>query len=152
MNWFKALISLFVVLVVGAGLMLIIFGPPIDDSALMRKQEPFNEEAFNQAQKNGDLILLNFHRPWCPSCLQQKRVLGRYFIDFPNSPVKVFEIDYENQPELVQRFRAADATTLVLFRGETRIWYTQNQTNAPNIYSALQEAEYHSRLFEEDDD
>jgi thiol-disulfide isomerase/thioredoxin len=152
MNWFKVIVGLLGAAVVGAGLMLIIFGPPIDDSALKRHQEAFNEEAFNQAQASGDLILLNFHRPWCPSCLQQKRVLSRYFIDFPDSPVKVFEIDYDNQPELVQRFRAADATTLVLFRGETRIWYTQNQTNAPNIYSALQEAEYHSRLFEEDGD
>lgn len=151
MNWFKILIALIVAAVIATGLLLIVFGPPIDDSALMRKQEPFSEEAFAQAQKEGDLVLLNFHRPWCPSCLQQKRVLSRYFIDFPDSPVQVFEIDYNNEPELVQRFRAADATTLVLFRGETRIWYTQNQTNAPNIYSALQEAEYHSSLFEEDD-
>lgn len=150
MNWFKALIGTAIVAVIGVGLWLMIFGPPIDDSALNRRMETFSEAAFTQAQESNALILLNFHRRWCPDCLQQKRVLARYFIDFPQSPVQVFEIDFDANPDLVQRFRAEDPTSLVLYRGTHRIWYGYQQTNTANIYSALQEAEYHSRLFEED--
>ncbi|RUO32088.1 thioredoxin [Aliidiomarina sedimenti] len=151
MNWFKSIIALIIVAVVGIGFWLMIFGAPIDDSALNRRMETFNEEAFRTAQANNDLILINFHQRWCPDCIQQKRVLARYFIDFPQSPVKVFEVDFDAEPELVERFRAEDATSLILYRGADRIWYGYQQTNTANIYSALQEAEYHSRLFAEDD-
>lgn len=152
MKLLKVGIGVLIVAVMAAGLWLIIFGPPIDDSALKRHMQAFDEQSFTQAQDNGELILINFHRPFCPSCMRQKRVLARYFIDFPNSHLRVFEINYDDNPELVQRFRAVDATTLVMFRGEQRNWYNHGQTETPEIYSALRRAEYHTELFAEDED
>lgn len=152
MTIFKLVAGGLIALVLALGLWLMVFGPPIDDSALRYKMEPFSEEAFARAQQDEGLVLLNFHRSWCPSCTQQKRILARYFIDFPHSPLRILEVDYNAHPELVQRFRAADATTMILFRGQRQIWYSQDQTRTPSIYSALQEAEYHSRIFAEDDD
>lgn len=152
MKLFKFVTGVLIVAVIAVGLWLIIFGPPIDDSALNRSMEPFTEQGFSQAQADEALILLNFHRPFCPSCQQQKRVIARYFIDFPDSHVKVFEISYNDSPDLVNRFRAADSTTLVMFRGEQRIWYNHGQIETPPIYSALREAEYHTHLFAEDED
>ncbi|RUO25364.1 hypothetical protein CWE09_01105 [Aliidiomarina minuta] len=151
MNWFKAVIGLLIVAVAAAGIFLIVYGPPVTTEDYYQNQQMFDEQDFAAAQDNDDLILINFHRPWCPPCREQKRVLNQYFIDFTGSPVVVMEIDFDSQPELVERFGAVDPTTLVLYRGHHRIWYTHNQTQRPNIYSALQEAEYHSRLFEEDE-
>lgn len=152
MKVFKLATSALITVVLAVGLWLIIFGPPIDDSALNRHMQQFDEQAFEQAQADGELVLLNFHRSFCPSCQQQKRVLARYFIDFPDSHLRVFEIDYNENPDLVRRFGAADATTLVMFRGEQRNWYNHGQTETPAIYSALREAEYHTGLFAEDDE
>lgn len=152
MKLFKLVTGVLIVAVIGIGLWLIIFGPPIDDSALNRSMDPFTEQGFSQAQADEALILINFHRPFCPACQKQKRVLARYFIDFPDSHVQVFEISYDDNPELVNRFRAVDSTTLVMFRGEQRIWYNHGQTDTPPIYSALREAEYHTHLFAEDED
>lgn len=151
MNALKALISLLILLVIAGGLWLIVFGPPIDDSALRRHMETFDEQRFAQAQADDALILINFHKPFCPACLRQKRVLARYFIDFPDSHLQVFEIDYNANPELTRRFGAANATTLVMFRGEQRIWYNHGQTETPALYSAFRQAEYHTHLFAEDD-
>lgn len=150
MKWFKVVTGVLVVGVAAIGLWLIIFGPPIDDSALNRHMQAFDEQAFAAAQADNQLILLNFHQSFCPACQRQKRVLARYYIDFPDSHVRVFEIDYRANPELARRFGAANATTLVMFRGEQRIWYNHGQTETPAIYSALREAEYHTGLFELD--
>lgn len=151
MNALKTLTGLLIFLVVVGGLWLIVFGPPIDDSALRRHMNTFDEQIFAQAQNDDALILINFHKPFCPACLRQKRVLARYFIDFPDSHLQVFEVDYNANPELVRRFGAADATTLVMFRGEQRIWYNHGQTETPALYSAFRQAEYHTHLFAEDD-
>lgn len=152
MKLFKVITTVLVALVAVIGFWLIIFGPPIDDSALNRHMQSFDEQAFEQAQADEQLILINFHRRLCPDCLRQKRVLARYFIDFPDSHLQVFEIDYNANPELARRFGAADATTLVMFRGEQRIWYNHGQTETPALYSAFREAEYHTELFAEDDE
>lgn len=150
MRLIKLFTNLLIVLVIGAGLWLIIFGGPIDERALKRHMQPFDSQLFAQAQANEELILINFHRSFCPSCQRQKRALARYFIDYPDSDLMVFEIDYNANPDLVQRFRAANPTTFVMFRGEQRIWYNHGQTEAAVIYSALQQAEYHTRLFADD--
>ena len=152
MKLFKAVTAALIVVAMVGGLWLIIFGAPIDDSALNRNMQDFDDESFAQAQENEELILINFHRPFCPACLRQKRVLARYFIDFPDSHLRVFEISYNDNPDLVRRFGAVDATTLVMFRGEQRNWYNHGQTETPEIYSALRRAEYHTHLFAEDDD
>lgn len=146
MKAFKVLMSTLVLAVLAAGLWLIIFGAPVDDSVLKQHMQEFNEQDFARAQNNGELILINFHRGWCPNCQQQKRVLARYFIDFPQSEIRVFEIDFNDNPDLVTRFRAQDATTLLLYRGNSRIWYNHNLTNTATIYSALQKAEYETRV------
>lgn len=152
MNIFKLIAGVLIALVLALGLWLMIFGPPIDDSALRFKMEPYSEEALERAQQDEGLVLINFHRSWCPSCTQQKRILARYFIDFPHSPLRILEVDVNSKPEIAQQYRVSDPTTMMLFRGETRIWFSQDQTRTPSIYSALQEAEYHSRLFAEDDE
>jgi len=152
MKLFKVVTTVLIFTVMAAGLWLIIFGAPIDDSALNRHMQDFDEQSFAQAQEDEELILLNFHRPFCPACLRQKRVLARYFIDFPDSHLRVFEINYNENPDLARRFGAVDATTLVMFRGEQRNWYNHGQTETPEIYSALREAEYHTYLFAEDED
>lgn len=136
--------------VIGAGLWLIIFGGPVDERALARHMQPFDLQSFEQAQASEELILLNFHRSFCPSCQRQKRALARYFIDYPDSDLKVFEIDFNASPDLVQRFRAVNATTFVMFRGEQRIWYNHGQTDSAVIFSALRQAEYHTQLFADD--
>ena len=151
MSALKAVTSLLIASVLAGGLWLIVFGPPIDDSALRRHMALYDEQRFINAQQTDALVLINFHKSFCPACLRQKRVLARYFIDFPDSHLQILEVDYDANPALVRRFGAVDATTLVMFRGDQRIWYNHGQTEAPALYSAFRQAEYHTHLFAEDD-
>ena len=38
--------------------------------------QPFNAEAFAQAQQSGKPILLAIHASWCPTCKAQKPILS----------------------------------------------------------------------------
>ncbi len=102
--------------------------------------EPFSEERFQQLQEDNALVLLDVWATWCPTCKKQREVLTQYQADHPDSDLVILEVDFDNQKEWVTHFRAPRQSTLILYKGQERVWFSVAETRADAIYTALNDA------------
>ncbi|MCC5878851.1 MAG: thioredoxin family protein [Idiomarina sp.] len=105
---------------------------------LEKFKQPFTESAYRQAQADAQLVLIDVYATWCPTCKRQQDVLDSYFPQNPDSELVVFEVDYDSQKEWVRYFKAPRQSTLVLERGEQRLWFSVAQTRESAIFAELE--------------
>jgi len=101
---------------------------------------PFTPEAFAALQEQNALILLDVFASWCPTCAQQQRVLADFRERHPTVALHTLTIDFDDQKEFVRRFGAPRQSTLILYRGEERIWFSVAETRAEVIFAELNKA------------
>lgn len=110
-------------------------------SSMAQAKTPFTPEAFQQAQANNEVVLIDVYASWCPTCRRQSTVLADYFQQHPTSKIKVFVVDYDEQKQWVTHFKAPRQSTLILFKGKQQLWMSVAETNAEKIAAALVQAE-----------
>lgn len=101
---------------------------------------PFTPERFAALQEQNALVLLDVFATWCPTCAQQQRVLAEYRETHPEVPLHTLTIDFDDQKEFVRQFGAPRQSTLILYRGEERIWFSVAETRADVIFTQLNRA------------
>ncbi|ROQ21426.1 thioredoxin [Marinimicrobium koreense] len=102
---------------------------------------PFTEERFKALQTQSDtLILLDVHAEWCPTCAKQGEALAEYQTENPEVPLTILNIDFDDQKEWVKHFKAPRQSTLILYKGEDRLWFSVAETRKEVIFDALNEA------------
>lgn len=102
---------------------------------------PFTEERFKALQAQSDtLILLDVHAEWCPTCAKQGEALAAYQAEHPDVPLTILIIDFDDQKEWVKHFKAPRQSTLILYKGEERLWFSVAETRKGVIFDALNEA------------
>jgi len=108
-------------------------------------KEPFTPERFAALQEQNALILLDVWADWCPVCAQQQKVLARYREANPDVPLHTLVIDYDDQKEYVRRFDAPRQSTLILYQGKERVWFSVAELRDDVIFAALDAAAATSR-------
>lgn len=102
---------------------------------------PFTEERFKALQAQSDtLILLDVHAEWCPTCAKQGEALAEYQTENPEVPLTILNIDFDDQKKWVKHFKAPRQSTLILYKGEERLWFSVAETRKGVIFDALNEA------------
>ncbi|MFW6084814.1 MAG: thioredoxin family protein [Gemmatimonadota bacterium] len=102
--------------------------------------EPFTPERFAALQEEDALILLDVWADWCPVCAQQQEILARYRETRPDVPLHTLVIDFDDQKEYVREFDAPRQSTLILYQGEERIWFSVAELRDDVIFAALDAA------------
>jgi thioredoxin 1 len=105
--------------------------------AAAQETERFTPERFAQLQEEGALVLVDVFADWCGTCARQQRILADYRARNPDAPLHVLQVDFDAQKEHVRRFRAPRQSTLILFRGRERVWFSVAETSADVIFAAL---------------
>jgi len=103
-------------------------------------REPFSAEKFSALQAQEALILVDVWARWCPTCAEQKKILDRYAAERPDSTLHILVVDFDEQKEWVRHFRAPRQSTLLLYKGEERLWYSVAETDAERIFRTLDSA------------
>lgn len=102
-----------------------------------QQKEAFTPERFAQLQDQNALILLDVHASWCSTCAIQQRILADFRTEHPEVPLHTLTIDFDDQKEYVKRFSAPRQSTLILYRGDERVWFSVAETNAETISAEL---------------
>lgn len=105
--------------------------------AFAASPQPFNDEAFSQAQQAGKPILIAIHASWCPTCKAQKPILSELAAEPKFKNLAYFVIDFDAQKDLVNRFGAQKQSTLIAFKGATEEGRSVGDTNARSIAALL---------------
>jgi thioredoxin 1 len=109
-------------------------------SAFAQEKEAFTPERFTALQQQNALILLDVHADWCPTCALQQKILGDFRAQHPDVPLHVLQIDFDNQKRYVRQFRAPRQSTLILYRGTERVWFSVAETSPEVIFAELNKA------------
>lgn len=101
---------------------------------------PFDQAAFDAAQAAGDLILVHVTADWCEVCQAQKPIVA----DLAASPVlasmKVFNVDFDSQKDLLRAFRVQFQSTMIVFEGSTEVGRSVGETDPVKIQTLLRGA------------
>ena len=102
--------------------------------------KPFNQAAFDAAQKAGKPILVWVHAPWCPVCRQQAKTIERVIAEPAYRDMQVFRIDYDTHKPLWQKFGATMQSTLIGFRGKRETGRIAHETNDAKVSAVIRGA------------
>lgn len=101
--------------------------------------QPYNQAAFDAAQKAGKPVLVWVHAPWCPVCREQAKTIARVTAEPAYRNMQVFRIDYDTQKPLWQKFGATMQSTLIAFHGKretARIAHDTDDTKVAAVISS----------------
>jgi thioredoxin 1 len=101
--------------------------------ALAADKQPFDQKAFEAAQAAGKQILLEVTAPWCPVCKAQAPILARLRTEPRFKDMVSFNIDFDTQKDLLQKFGVQKQSTLIVFKGKQETGRSTGETNAAAI-------------------
>jgi thiol:disulfide interchange protein len=102
-----------------------------------QQREAFSPERFSALQQQGALILVEVFADWCPTCAMQQRVLTAFREQHPTMPLHTLTVNFDTQKEWVRHFGAPRQSTLIIFKGRERLWFSVAETRADVIGAQL---------------
>lgn len=118
------------------GLLFLVLG----DAGAAANAEAFDPERFEALQASEALVLVDVAASWCPTCAQQDALVARYQESRPEVALHVLRVDFDEQKEWVRHFKAPRQSTLILYRGSERIWFSVAETREEVLFEVLDEA------------
>lgn len=102
--------------------------------------EPFSEARFTELQAQDALILVDVHADWCPTCKRQTVALDAYEAAHPDVALNRLVVDFDKQKEWVKHFKAPRQSTLLIYRGKAKKWFSVGEIRSEKIAEALNAA------------
>ena len=109
-------------------------------SAAAEKTMPFDQAAFDAAQKADKPILVHITAPWCSTCAAQKPIVGHLQAEPKFKDLVTFNVDFDSQKALVRKFGATMQSTLIVFKGAKEEGRSSGETRAAPIAALLGKA------------
>ncbi len=100
----------------------------------------FTPAAFAAAQAADASILVHISAPWCPTCKAQHPILEKLEAQPKFDHLKVFDVDFDSQKEVVRFFKATMQSTLIVFKGGAETGRSVGDTDATSIAALLDKA------------
>lgn len=92
-------------------------------------KEAYDLKKFQEAQKNGEKIILHFQADWCPVCQKQKPTLEVMQSEFDKNKIRFMTVSFDQEKELVQKMRIQNPSTFVAFVGFNEVKKMPNQVS-----------------------
>lgn len=107
------------------------------EPALAMTPQPFQAQAFAEAQEAGRPILVAIHASWCPTCKAQAPILSELTDDPKFKNLAYFVIDFDSQKDLLARFGVRTQSTLIAFKGHKEVGRSVGDTARASIAALL---------------
>ncbi len=102
--------------------------------------KPFDQAGFEAAQAAGKPILVEIHANWCPTCRAQEPIISELLREPKHAGFVVLRVDFDNQKDVVKRFRAQYQSTLIVFKGKKEVIRSTGETRKDAIAAQLAKA------------
>lgn len=103
-------------------------------------KEPFTQERFDELQAAGEVVLVDVFATWCPTCKKQQEAMSAYFEANPDQKIHVLVVDFDDNKDLVSKFRAPRQSTLILYKNNEQIWFSVAESRADVIAAEFDKA------------
>ena len=112
----------------------------LSSASLALDSEAFSDDRFEALQAEDALVLIDVWAPWCPTCRRQREILAAFQTAHPEVDFTILDVSYDDDKDLVRRFRAPRQSTLLLYRGSEQIWFSVAETREEVLYEQLMTA------------
>lgn len=86
-------------------------------ATLAGEVRPYSADAFASAQADNAPIVVHVTAEWCPTCHVQRPIVRSLAEDPANPDLLVFEIDFDDDKDVLRQFGVRSQSTLIAFRG-----------------------------------
>ena len=104
-------------------------------SFAIEKKTTFTLEAFNEAQKAGKTIVINYWNKFCGTCARQTKILNEAQKDFPD----VIFLSYEQtkHKDIAKLLNVEYWATIIVYKYSKEVAKEIGVTNKSDIYSLI---------------
>ena len=101
----------------------------------VEKKTTFTQELFNEAQKNGKIVVINSWNKSCVTCAQQTKVLNEAEKEFKD----ILFLSYEQtaNTDIAELLNIDFWTTIVVYKNNIEVSRSIGQTDKSKIYSLI---------------
>jgi len=101
----------------------------------VEKKTTFTQELFNEAQKNGKIVVINSWNQSCGTCAQQTKVLNEAEKEFKD----ILFLSYEQtaNTDIAELLNIDFWTTIVIYKNNIEVSRSIGQTDKSEIYSFI---------------
>jgi thioredoxin 1 len=79
--------------------------------------QPYQQPAFEAAQKSGDPILIFVEASWCPTCAKERPILQQLYGTPEFAHLQVFDVDFDTSKPLLRQLGVQMQSTLIIYHG-----------------------------------
>lgn len=101
--------------------------------------QPYDPAVVDKAIASGQPVVVHVYAPWCLQCHMQKSILESLAGDKRYDAVKFFRVDYDNQKDIVAKFKCP-RSTLIAFKGGKELARMSWGVTQDSVTSVLNEA------------
>lgn len=99
---------------------------------------PYQQGAFDLAQKRGDPILVFVEASWCPTCAEERTILNHLYKLPQFRNLRVFDVDFDTSKPLLRHLNVRMQSTLIVYRGMRETGRLTGATNTGVILRLLE--------------
>lgn len=109
-------------------------------STVFAAGNPFTMSEFDALQKEGKPILVHVHASWCPTCKVQDPIIHELTQSSDLKNLKVLELDFDSQKDIVRQFKVTMQSTLIVFKGDKEVGRSVGDTKKDSIANLLRKS------------
>src|ERR1700748_2489091 len=79
--------------------------------------QPYQQAAFNAAQKSGQPILVFVEASWSPPCAKERHILHQLYETPEFAHLQVFDVDFDTSKPLLRQLGVQMQSTLIIYHG-----------------------------------
>jgi len=110
-------------------------------------EKAYDGNLYERLTETGEVVLVDIYASWCPTCAKQQKVLQDYINNNPDKKFHILKVDFDTQKEVVKKFQAPRQSTLILFVGHERYWFSVAETRYEKIAEQLDQAIAEAKLW-----
>lgn len=84
-------------------------------SFALNNESDYSLASFEEAQKNGKLIVVEVYKDGCGTCAKQKPSIEKAQKMYPDA--KFFRVNYVEDKKAVSKFKAVKQSTIIVYKG-----------------------------------
>lgn len=95
----------------------------------------YDKNAFNKAQAENKMIVVDIYKDGCGTCAKQKPTLDEARVKYPDATF--FRVDFANDKEAVKRFKAVKQSTIIVYKGEQEKGRVLGETDRDKLLNMI---------------
>ena len=85
-------------------------------SAAFAAGQPITAAELADIEKQGKSAVISTHADWCSTCKAQDKVLSNFMKDPDYKNVVFYQVDYDNQKDLLKTIKVRSQSTIIVFK------------------------------------